>query len=171
MRTRQKDRDVPGPEAAWSEVAPGLWMGGHYWTDPRGELQAAVVGGEFDLVVSLFTRSGHGPAPGVEHIVAEIPDGPLSPGQIEAVQRLARTVAGAVRDGRRTLVRCHSGYNRSGLVVAQALVESGHEVGAAVALVRERRSPWALNNGTFVEYLTAGLDVARLLTGLEPTPG
>lgn len=25
------------------------------------------------------------------------------------------------------------------------------------------------NNGTFVEYLTAGLDVARLLTDLDPT--
>ncbi|MGW2349139.1 protein-tyrosine phosphatase family protein [Actinacidiphila glaucinigra] len=103
--------------------------------------------------------------------MAEIPDGPLAPGQIEVVQRLARTVAGSVRDGRRTLVRCHSGYNRSGLVVAQALVESGREVSAAVALVRERRSPWALSNGTFVEYLTAGLDVARLLTGLERTAG
>jgi len=169
MRTRQKDRDVPAPGAAWNEVVPGLWMGGHYWTDARGELQPAVAGGEFDLVVSLFTRSGHGPAPGVEHLVAEIPDGPLTSAQIEAVQRLARTVAGAVRDGRRTLVRCHSGDNRSGLVVAQALVDRGHEVTAAVALVRERRSPWALNNGTFVEYLTTGLDVARLLTDLDPT--
>ncbi|MEU1619262.1 hypothetical protein ABZ479_18445 [Streptomyces sp. NPDC005722] len=74
-------------------------------------------------------------------------------------------------NGRRTLVRCHSGYNRSGLVVAQALVEGGLQVTAAVALVRERRSPWALNNGTFVEYLTAGLGVARLLTGLDPALG
>ncbi|MEU1539066.1 hypothetical protein ABZ461_13245 [Actinacidiphila glaucinigra] len=55
--------------------------------------------------------------------------------------------------------------------MARALVESGREVSAAVALVRERRTPWALNNGTFVEYLTAGLDVARLLTGLERTAG
>ncbi|MFF7215105.1 protein phosphatase [Streptomyces sp. NPDC008238] len=171
MRTRQRDRDLPGPDAAWNEVAPALWMGGHDWTDPRGAPQPAVVADEFDLVVSLFTRSGHGPAPGVEHLVAEIPDGPLTPGQIETVQGMARTVAGAVRDGRRTLVRCHSGYNRSGLVVAQALVEGGLKVTAAVALVRERRSPWALNNGTFVEYLTAGLGVARLLTGLDPALG
>ncbi|MFF7680913.1 protein phosphatase [Actinacidiphila glaucinigra] len=107
----------------------------------------------------------------MEHIAAEIPDGPLAPGQTEVVQRLARTVAGSVRDGRRTLARCHCGYHRSGLVVAQALAESGREVSAAVALVRERRSPWALNNGTFVEYLTAGPYVARLLTGLERTAG
>lgn len=68
-----------------------------------------MAGGGFDLVVSPFTRSGHGPTPGVEHIVAEILDGPLASGRIEVVQRLARTVAGSVRDGRRTLVRCPSG--------------------------------------------------------------
>ncbi|MEU1539067.1 hypothetical protein ABZ461_13250 [Actinacidiphila glaucinigra] len=41
--------------------------------------------------------------------MAEILDGPLASGRIEVVQRLARTVAGSVRDGRRTLVRCPSG--------------------------------------------------------------
>lgn len=166
-RTRQRDREAPGPRAPWDEVVPGLWMGGHYWTDPAGELRPVVVGAEFDLVVSLFTRAGHGPAPGVEHLVAEIPDGPLGPDQIDAVARLARTAVRAVRDGRTVLVRCHSGYNRSGLVVAQALVETGLEAAEAIGVVRRRRSPWALNNETFRDYLTAGLDVAYLLTGLQ----
>jgi protein-tyrosine phosphatase len=65
------------------------------------------------------------------------------------------------------LVRCHVGYNRSGLVVAQALVELGHDSGSAVALVRQRRSPRALNNEVFVAYLRAGLDVAYLLAELD----
>lgn len=64
-------------------------------------------------------------------------------------------------------MRCHSGYNRSGRVVAQALVELGHGTEEAVRLVRERRSPWALNNPVFVDYLNTGLDVAVLLTGLS----
>jgi hypothetical protein len=34
-------------------------------------------------------------------------------------------------------------------------------------LIRDRRSKWALNNALFVNYLTTGLDVARLLTGLD----
>jgi hypothetical protein len=121
-RTRQRDGDFPGPQAPWDEIVPGLWMGGHSWTDPSGELQPVVVGGEFDLVVSLFTRPGHGPRHGVAHLVAEMPDGPLTPSQIGAVQDLAKAAAQAVSRGRTTLVRCHSGYNRSGLVVAQALV-------------------------------------------------
>ncbi|MBD0689230.1 protein phosphatase [Streptomyces sp. CBMA123] len=167
MRTRQKDRDVPGPPEPWNEVLPGLWMGGHHFTPPGGELEPAVARGEFDLVVSLFTRPGHGPAPGVEHIVREVPDQPLSPGQLLAVQEAADLTAAAVRRGRRTLVRCHSGYNRSGLVVAQALVGLGHDPAEAVRLIRERRSPWALNNPVFVDYLNTGLDVAALLVGLS----
>ena len=168
MRTRQRDRDLPGPGEPWSEIRRGLWMGGHYWTDPAGEWRPVVVREEFDLVVSLFTRSGHGPGPRTEHLVAEVPDGPLAPDQLDLVQRAARTVATAVREGRSTLVRCHSGYNRSGLVVGQALIELGHGADEAIGLVRQGRSPWALNNEVFVDYLTAGLDLARLLTGLEP---
>ena len=166
-RTRQRDRGVPGPRSPWDEIVPGLWMGGHYWTDAAGGLQPAIVSAEFDLVVSLFTRSGHGPRPGTEHLVAEIPDGPLVPGQIEAVQQLARATAAAVRNGRTTLVRCHSGYNRSGLVVAQALILLGGEADGAIRLIRRKRSPWALHNATFHDYLTTGLDVAYLLTGLQ----
>ncbi len=80
---------------------------------------------------------------------------------------MAETVLAALRAGRRTLVRCHAGYNRSGLVVAQTLVGLGYDAPTAVKIIRERRSPFALNNGVFVDYLGTGLDVARLLTGLE----
>lgn len=166
-RTRQRDRDVSGPQSPWNEIVPGLWMGGHYWTDPSGELQLVIVGSEFDLVVSLFALPGHGPSAGVEHLVAEIPDDLLASSQISSVQELAKATAQAVRSGRATLVRCHSGYNRSGLVVAQTLVELGHDAASAIRLIREKRSPWALNNTIFQDYLTTGLDVAYLLTGLQ----
>src|SRR6478609_6283529 len=50
----------------WNEVVPGLWQGGH---DVRSQSSTAcVVGEQFDLVVSLATRRGHGPADGVEHL-------------------------------------------------------------------------------------------------------
>ncbi|MEU6235766.1 protein phosphatase [Kitasatospora sp. NPDC047058] len=167
MPTRRKERDTPGPMGPWDEIVPGLWMGGHFVTPPGRALEPVVVEQEFDLVVSLFTRPGHGPAPGVEHLVREVPDGPLSPGQLHDVLEAAELVAGAVRRGRRTLVRCHSGQNRSGLVVAQALVTLGHQADRAVELIRERRSAWALNNSLFVEYLATGLHTAALLSGLD----
>ncbi|MEY9878039.1 protein tyrosine/serine phosphatase [Streptacidiphilus sp. MAP12-33] len=93
--------------------------------------------------------------------------GPLTAAQLQSVQRLALATRDALRDDRTVLVRCHSGYNRSGLVVAQTLLLAGLTPAAAVALIRRRRSPWALNNPTFVDYLSAGLDVAVLLTSLE----
>ena len=167
MRTRQRERDQPGPPAPWNEIRPHLWMGGHEWLDPAGELRAAVVTNQFDLVISLFTRDGHGPDPGVEHLIFEIPDAALVPGQIDGVRRLGAIAAEAVREQRNTLVRCHSGYNRSGLVVAQALLDLGQTARDAIALIRARRSPYALNNELYVAYLDSGLDVASLLTGLD----
>lgn len=77
----------------------------------------------------------------------------------------------AVRQGRRVLVRCHSGYNRSGLVIVQSLITMGYTAEDAVFLIRYRRSKWALNNQVFVDYLTTGLDVARLLVGLDSLSG
>jgi hypothetical protein len=166
MRTRRQERDRPDPDAAWNEITPGLWMGGHYWADAAGERQPALADARFDLVISLFTREGHGPAAGVEHLVEEIPDGPLTAAQLGQAAMLAVIAASAVRDGRTVLVRCHSGYNRSGLVVAQTLMELGHGCVEAVELIRQRRSPRALNNEMFVEYLETGLDLAALLSSL-----
>ncbi|MEU9378588.1 protein phosphatase [Streptomyces sp. NPDC048255] len=159
-KTRRHDPDVPAPTTRWDEVTPGLWMGGHVWTGPGGEQRPAVVADEFGLVISLFTRPGHGPGPAAEHVVAEMPDAALTGTQLRTVQRLARTAGLALDSGLTTLVRCHSGYNRSGLVVAQCLIDRGLTPAEAIALVRRRRSPWALHNAHFTRYLTAGLDDA-----------
>ncbi len=52
-------------------------------------------------------------------------------------------------------------------MVAQALIELGADSADAVRRVRERRSPWALNNEVFLAYLETGLDTARLLGSLD----
>ncbi|NEA22267.1 protein phosphatase [Actinomadura bangladeshensis] len=142
-------------------------MGGHHYTAPSGERAPAIVTDEFDVVISMYRRDGHGPPDHVEHHYEAMPDRPLTADQLEAVARLADTAVAAVRQGRRVLVRCHSGYNRSGLVIAQSLMEMGYSADDAVYLIRYRRSKWALNNQVFVDYLTTGLDVARLLSGLD----
>ncbi|MQY16001.1 hypothetical protein SRB5_61930 [Streptomyces sp. RB5] len=144
-------------------------MGGQYWTDALGELQPVVADREFDLVMSLASGQGYGPAAGVEHHAVEMPDDLLTAEQIDQVMELGRVAAAAQRAGRLVLVRCHSGYNRSGLVIAQAMVGLGYEPGAAISMIRQRRSPWALNNHYFVQYLDTGLAIARELSALgEP---
>lgn len=169
-KTRGKNPDAPGPPSPWDEITPGLWMGGHVWADAAGELRPAVVTDEFDLVISLYTRPGHGPGPDAEHLVGEMPDAPLTAAQLDTVRRLADAAALALDAGRRTLVRCYYGYNRSGLVVAQCLVGRGAAPDEAVDLIRSRRSPWALHNPVFTDYLATGLDTAALLAGPDPLP-
>jgi len=166
LRARRKQPDVPAPDSPWSEIVPGLWMGGHAYTDRSGEPAFAVVHDEFDLVLTLLRLPGHGPGPDVEHHVWPIPDGPLDGTQLAGVMRLARAAREALDDGRRVLVRCYHGYNRSGLVVAHTLVLAGYTADEAIPLIRSRRSPWALHNELFVEYLQTGLATARLLEEL-----
>ncbi|NUK05900.1 protein phosphatase [Streptomyces lunaelactis] len=167
MKARRTDHHIPDPRSPWDEITTGLWMGGHVWEDDRNRHRNAVVDREFDLVISLFTRDGHGPPEGVEHHVAPIPDDWLTSPQIDRVRLLAVIAAEAIRAGRTALVRCYSGYNRSGLVVAQTLIELGHDGPGAIDLVRRRRSSYALHNAAFEQYLLTGLDIASLLTGLE----
>ncbi len=145
---------------------PGLWMGGHEYRTGPGQVAFASVEDEFDLVQTLLRLPGHGPAPGVEHQVWPIPDGPLDGTQLAGVMRLAESACAALEADRRVLVRCYSGYNRSGLVVAHALVQRGCTAEEAIRLIRSRRSPWALHNELFVEYLRAGLPTVRLLEEL-----
>ncbi|WP_107466638.1 protein-tyrosine phosphatase family protein [Streptomyces sp. MA5143a] len=169
MPPRRKQPDVPAPLEPWSEIVPGLWMGGHEFAGRTGtgEVEVAVVGDEFDLVLSLLRLPGYGPGDGVEHHVWPIPDGPLDGTQLAGVMRLAQAACDALEDGRKVLVRCFHGYNRSGLVVAHALVRDGHSAEEAIRLIRTRRSPWALHNELFVEYLHTGLPTVRLLEELE----
>jgi len=144
---------MPLCDDPWNEVVPGLFMGGH---DVRSQSSTAcVVHDEFDLVVSLTSRPGYGPAEGVEHVVTRLADAVLDPPGVARVRELGSVVAAAVRDGRRVLVRCSGGLNRSGVVVAEALVQLGHSPHQAAGLVRAARGRWALTNPGFVAYLSS----------------
>ena len=144
---------MPLCDDPWNEVVPGLFMGGH---DVRAQSPTAcVVSDEFDLVVSLTSRRGYGPSPGVEHVVARLADAVLDAPSVARVRELGSLVAVAVQDGRRVLVRCSGGLNRSGVVVAEALMQLGHSPDQAVGLVRRARGPWALTNPGFVAYIAS----------------
>jgi hypothetical protein len=74
------------------------------------------------------------------------------------VRELASFIAALVGSGKRVLVHCTEGLNRSGVVVARALIEMGHPAGEAIAMVRRARGPSvdgfpALGNEAFVGWL------------------
>ncbi len=166
MRTRGKQPDVPVPERPWNEIVPGLWMGGHEFRGRSGRLELAVVRDEFDLVQSLLRLPGYGPIRVWSTMCGRFRTVRWTGTQLAGVMRLARAVNEALDSGRRVLVRCYHGYNRSGLVVAHALVQLGRSPDEAIQLIRARRSAWALHNELFVDYLRAGLHTVRLLEEL-----
>nr|WP_218008248.1 dual specificity protein phosphatase family protein [Herbidospora sakaeratensis] len=151
---------IPFDDQPWHEIIPGLFMGGHFRNDPGG-LLPVVVADEFDVVISMIRLDGHGPGATAVHHACHVPDGPLNPAEIGEVCAMADLAAEAVRSGKKVLVRCRAGYNRSGLVVAQTLLLLGHDLNDAITLVRTRRSEFALHNPFFVDYLTTGLAQMR----------
>jgi hypothetical protein len=76
------------------------------------------------------------------------------------VREVAAFAASLVRSGRKVLVHCTEGLNRSGVVAARALLELGCTAEDAIALIRRKRGLTsdgfpALSNERFVEWLLA----------------
>jgi protein-tyrosine phosphatase len=135
-------RYIPIPADPWNEITPRLYQGSALHK----------VDEEFDSVYTLCSVM-NGPAYGVQHRHLRIVDGELSVDQFRQVVDLAKFVAEDLEAGKRVLVRCRAGLNRSGLVVALALAQQGMTADEILSLVREKRSPWALCNRSFVEYI------------------
>jgi protein-tyrosine phosphatase len=76
------------------------------------------------------------------------------------VRDIASFIASLVRSERKVLVHCTEGLNRSGVVVARALIAMGRSARDAIDLVRRQRGPSvdgfpALGNEEFVDWLLA----------------
>ena len=82
---------------------------------------------------------------------------PLTPAERETARTARREVAVRLLEGRRVLVTCHAGLNRSGLVSALSLLRiapRGFTPYDAVRLVQSRRAG-ALRNPYFVDAILA----------------
>src|SRR5688572_23728556 len=82
-----------------------------------------------------------------------IDDGKLGPMEMSFVAEAKDVVAVGIKANRKILVRCQMGLNRSGLVVALALVDLGFSAQLAINWIRRKRNPDALCNPWFVEYI------------------
>ena len=151
------------PMALWSEVLPGLWQGG---TDDNDVVAEALWRGyqtgdepqrptksQFD---SVFTFYGYANPAGwhVKEVRVPFMDGDMS--DLNAERDLWLPVHEAHSDwkaGRRVLIRCQAGLNRSGLVMALVLIREGYSPQEAVDLIRATRGDDALFNQRFVNWL------------------
>lgn len=130
----------------FTEIIPGLWMGGSYSPAmPTG----------FDGVVCCREVSDWALI-GVPFLHLPMIDGPALPDMF-LIWAGKEFVDRAIRCSKKVLVHCAEGHNRSGLVVATYLIGYGPHVlygepEACIDLIRSKR-PGALSNQVFVDYL------------------
>lgn len=96
-----------------------------------------------------------------------LPDNALTNDELRRALSGARHVATTLSEGKRVLVTCRAGLNRSAFVASVALgVVSRLQPNEIVAIMRTRRSDDALHNKHFVEYITRYVGAMR-----QPRPG
>lgn len=160
MSSRDYDpemRDTPvTPPPGWRmeifEVSPGLLIG----TRIAAASDYATLG--VDVIVDLedWEWAWVPPVPtGKISVSFPIDDGDeVDP----KVREVAAFIASLVRAGSTVLVHCTEGLNRSGVVVARALMAMGLTADEAIQVVRRQRGPSvdgfpALGNEAFVDWL------------------
>jgi protein-tyrosine phosphatase len=134
------------PVNGYDEVVPGLFQADTTYT-PRELFDRG-----FDAVFDLGGWDRGDDVRDRPYVFFPIEDVPWIPDP-EAIDELGEAVAGHVRTGARVVVNCAAGRNRSGLLVARALIALGHPAAEAIRLVRAARGPHALSNRGFVRWL------------------
>lgn len=140
-----------GSSLEFNWIVPGLAQGS-YPLPPAAALDS------FDTVVfaAMEAQPRVTPPPRKEAILFPLDDNPYIPvshREAGALRQLATKLARQIRSGRKVLVTCMEGRNRSGLIVGSILIALGHAPRAAVELVKKRRSRPALTNPMFERYL------------------
>jgi hypothetical protein len=133
------------PVEPYTEVIPGLF-----------QVSAALPPAEmlelFDVLVDVGGRDRWVGEPDPRYSFHPIDDVPFI-ADAEMIHTVGERIAGLVRTGTHVAVNCLSGVNRSGLLVARALVALGATPQDAIGAVRAARGPMALSNRHFVRFL------------------
>lgn len=154
------------PHDPWNEIIPGLWMGGSRFHErSTGLVREAKAADLFDVVISMNTHFGRDVSPAMGHWSMPINDGELTPPELLKVQYCVDKAVQVVQAGGKILVRCNMGLNRSGLVVALAMLRLGHTPTGAILFIRRERGPDALSNPHFRGYISQAFDTTSATGG------
>ncbi len=139
----------------YSELLPGLWQGGTHDFDtlefPK-EYPIWKSEKQFDSVATLYAIA-HPVGWGISERRYGFPDSELSAQDIPEIHNIAEWAFEQWTSGKKVLIRCQAGLNRSGLLTALVLLREGHSPKQAIELIREKRSEWALCNSDYVTYI------------------
>jgi protein-tyrosine phosphatase len=142
----------------WSEILPGLFLGG---TDDDDTIEDAsnihtsrtITKDHFDTVVTLYAWANP-----VDWFVQELRYGFYDSGlegnaDYDSLHEAAEFAHKSWKSGKRVLIRCQAGINRSSLTMGLVLMLDGYPAAAAIELMRSKRSNAVLLNDDFVDYL------------------
>jgi hypothetical protein len=169
------------PDKAWSEILPNLWQGGtiDHWApdqwiedrledigrvDGRKGVKKKITPEDFDSVYTFYADAE--PADWfVKEIRYPFYDSDLGNALGDVEVELMDVVRMASKDwtnGKKVLIRCQAGLNRSGLVMGLVLIRAGYTGAEALHLMRSGRSEWCVCNKSFEKYLlTTNPDIWR----------
>lgn len=114
-------------------VASKLWVGS-FPVSPT-------VCDHFDVVVLCAVEHQSVPFKGCHIIKAPLDDARPTAQEVHIAISAAKTIHELRRRGKRVLVTCAQGVNRSALVAAMALMLEGHSAQSAIHTIREHRRP------------------------------
>ena len=153
---------IEEPKTLFNEILPNLYMGGTLDSktiDRAQSLKEFEGERDFDCIVTLYAWAA--PADwGVEERRLGFPDAQIIEEYLEPIHEMAEWAHSRWKSGKRVLIRCQAGWNRSGLVMALVLIKHGLNPRDAISLIREKRSPHALCNQDFVNFLERSGDLA-----------
>ena len=145
----------------WNEILPNLWQGGTDDFDIIGDQTYAqpflrdvayIKPEDFDTVVTLYQYANP-----VGWLVKEyrycVYDAGIDLLDKSELFATARFAYDEWKRGKKVLIRCQAGLNRSGLVMALVLMQDGYTAEEAIDLIRQKRNPYALFNKDFVRFL------------------
>lgn len=141
------------PLATWSEVLPNLWQGGTEDEDMFVQFDKPMITKEhFDSVFTLYSWANP-----TDWFVKEtrlgFHDSDSLTVQPKELYDLASQAHKDWKDGKRVLIRCQAGLNRSGLITALVLIKEGYSPSQAITLLRATRSDYVLINPHFEKWL------------------
>jgi len=137
----------------WSEVLNGLWQGGTDDLDVDRQLKVPMITTKnFDTVITMYADANP-----VDWFVKEfrygVWDSDINKMNTAELFDIVRLAHADWKRGKRVLIRCQAGWNRSGLITALVLIREGMGAREAIDLIRETRSEWALCNKSFEKFL------------------
>ena len=141
-------------EALHSEILPNLWLGGTADEDvitynlrtPR------ITQADWDTVVTMYAAAN--PADWhVREIRYGVWDSAMTDFDHEDLFDIVRLAHVDWKRGKRVLIRCQAGWNRSSLIMALVLIRDGWPAADAIRLMRAQRSPYVLCNRDFENWL------------------